>query len=332
MSAAAAAVVEPVRRFDVCNGDADGLCAVVQWRLQHPAPATLITGLKRDIELLARLEPFDVRAGDEVLVCDLSMQRNRACLRRLLEHGAQVSYFDHHEVRDALLHPRLRNRLKFDHRCCTSLLMDTELGGSQRRWALVGAYGDNLTEVADALPCDINPHERSRLRALGEAINHNSYGDEEGDVRVPPSRLYETLIRYRDPLRLLECEPVGDELIAARRADLKLAAAHTPCWSDEHASVIMLPDAPWSRRVIGSLANQLASAQPRMAHAVLKPRAAGGYLASVRAPVATPHGAHALCLRFGGSGRAASAGIDHLPDHDLQRFVGEFSATCWAAH
>ena len=115
-------------------------------------------------------------------------------------------------------------------------------------------------------------------------------------------------------------------------ADLKLAAAHPPCWSDEHASVIMLPDAPWSRRVIGSLANQLASAQPRMAHAVLKPRAAGGYLASVRAPVATPHGAHALCLRFGGSGRAASAGIDHLPDHDLQRFVGEFSATCWAAH
>jgi len=332
MSDAAAGAIEPVRRFDVCNGDADGLSAVVQWRLQHPAPATLITGLKRDIELLARLEPFDVGAGDEVLVCDLSMQRNRACLRRLLEHGAQVNYFDHHEVRDALVHPQLRLRLKFDHRCCTSLLMDAELGGAQRRWALVGAYGDNLTEVADALPCDVDPHERGRLRALGEAINYNSYGDEDGDVRVPPSRLYETLIRYRDPLRLLECETVGDELIEARRADLKLAAAHTPCWGDEHSSVIMLPDAPWSRRVIGSLANQLASAQPRIAHAVLKPRAEGGYLASVRAPVAAPHGAHALCLRFGGSGRGASAGINHLPDHDLRRFVGEFTAIRWAAH
>jgi single-stranded DNA-specific DHH superfamily exonuclease len=121
-------------------------------------------------------------------------------------------------------------------------------------------------------------------------------------------------------------------LIAARRADLKHAAAHTPSFSDEHGSVILLPDAPWSRRVIGSLANQLASAQPRVAHAVLKPRAEGGYLASVRAPAAAPHGAHALCVRFGGSGRGASAGIDHLPDHELQRFVGEFSTTCWAVH
>ena len=48
-----------MRRFDVCNGDADGLCAVVQWRLHDPAPATLVTGLKREIALLER-----VPAGD----------------------------------------------------------------------------------------------------------------------------------------------------------------------------------------------------------------------------------------------------------------------------
>ena len=54
------------RRFDVCNGDADGLCAVRQWRLHEPAAATLVTGLKREITLLQRV-PADL--ADEVLVC-----------------------------------------------------------------------------------------------------------------------------------------------------------------------------------------------------------------------------------------------------------------------
>ena len=69
------------RRFDVCNGDADGLCAVLQWRLHEPAEATLVTGLKREIALLQRVPPD---AADEVLVCDLSLQRNRAALLQLL--------------------------------------------------------------------------------------------------------------------------------------------------------------------------------------------------------------------------------------------------------
>ena len=84
-----------VRRFDVCNGDADGLCAVLQWRLATSQVATLVTGLKREIELLAQV---DAEAGDEVLVCDLSMQRNHAALLRLLARGVQVRYFDHHKV------------------------------------------------------------------------------------------------------------------------------------------------------------------------------------------------------------------------------------------
>ena len=42
-------------RFDVCNGDADGLCAALQWRLHERLPATLQPGLKRDIALLERV-------------------------------------------------------------------------------------------------------------------------------------------------------------------------------------------------------------------------------------------------------------------------------------
>jgi hypothetical protein len=88
-----------LQRFDVCNGDADGLCAALQWRLHEPAPATLVTGLKRDIALLERVP---ANAGDEVNVFDLSMQRNRGALMRLLDAGVRVRYFDHHAVRDIL--------------------------------------------------------------------------------------------------------------------------------------------------------------------------------------------------------------------------------------
>ena len=38
-------------RYDVFNGDADGICALLQLRLAAPADSTLITGVKRDIDL-----------------------------------------------------------------------------------------------------------------------------------------------------------------------------------------------------------------------------------------------------------------------------------------
>ena len=40
--------------YDVFNGDADGICALIQLRLVEPRPdATLVTGVKRDIQLSA---------------------------------------------------------------------------------------------------------------------------------------------------------------------------------------------------------------------------------------------------------------------------------------
>lgn len=93
-----------MQRFDVCNGDADGLCAALQWRLHEPAPATLVTGLKLEIALLERVP---AHRGDEVNVFDLSMQRNRAALLHLLDAGVRIRYFDHHAVRDIPSHPAL---------------------------------------------------------------------------------------------------------------------------------------------------------------------------------------------------------------------------------
>jgi single-stranded DNA-specific DHH superfamily exonuclease len=317
------------RRFDVCNGDADGLCAVLQWRLHEPAEATLVTGLKREIALLERV-PRD--AADEVLVCDLSMQRNHAALRQLLEAGVRVRYFDHHAAGEVPRHPQLEAHLDFGSEVCTSLLMDRHLGGRFRAWALVGAYGDDLVAVADGLAgrSGLDAVQRATLHWLGRAINYNAYGEEADDVRIAPQRLYRVMARWPDPIAMAAHEPIVEELDGLRQADLRQALAIAPRWQNDRARVVVLPDVPWSRRVSGSLANELAAAQPRQAQAVLRQRRGGEELSvSVRAPRAAPGGADRLCAAFGGSGRAAAAGIDALPQGDLDRFIEAFSTARW---
>ena len=316
------------QRFDVCNGDADGLCAALQWRLHEPARATLQTGLKREIELLERVH---ADAGDEVNVFDLSMQRNRAALLGLLAAGVRVRYFDHHAVRDIPSHPLLEVQVDCASDVCTSLLVDRRIGGAFRAWALVGAYGDNLAGVADRLAaeCGIGSDDRLRLRLLGEVINYNAYGDDERDVCIAPAGLYAVMARYHDPRDMLAHEGIADEIDTRRRADLGQALAWPPHCHDARGSVLVLPDAAWSRRVLGCLANELANAEPQRAHAVLNLQRTGAYAVSVRAPLASPSGADELCSRFGGGGRARAGGIDGLPAHDLERFLAAFASTRW---
>ena len=270
-------------------------------------------------------------ASDEINVFDLSMQRNRAALLGLLGADVRVRYFDHHAVRDIPCHPLLEVQVDRASDVCTSLLVDRRIGGAFRAWALVGAYGDNLAGVADRLAADsgIGSVDSARLRRLGEAINYNAYGDDESDVCIAPARLYEVMARYRDPCDMLAHEGIADEIDTRRRADLRQALAWPPHRQDAHGSVLVLPDAAWSRRVLGCLANELANAQPQHAHAVLKLQRTGGYEVSVRAPLASPTGADALCSRFGGGGRARAAGIDGLPADNLERFLADFASTRW---
>jgi hypothetical protein len=318
------------QRFDVCNGDADGLCAAVQWKLHDPRPGALVTGLKRDIELLDALR---AGAGDEINVFDIAMCRNARGLARLLEQGALVRYFDHHEPGAIPVHPGLDAHIDMSHTVCTSLLVDRHLDGEQRLWAIVGAYGDNLIDAADTLArdCGLSDEDRAALQRLGESINYNAYGEDERDVHMLPALLYETLVRYRDPRRLIEREPVAAELDALRMCDLTAAHACRVRWQGEAGSVHVLPSAAWARRVAGCFANELALKEPQRAHAVLVTRRDGGYFVSVRAPLAEPDGAHALCARFGGGGRALAAGIDVLPEPELARFIDEFAAHRWCA-
>lgn len=317
-----------MRRFDVCNGDADGLCAVRQWRLHEPAEATLITGLKREIELLGHVE---ANAGDEVLVCDIALSRNRPALLRLLEAGVRVRYFDHHTAGDPVSHPGFESFIDTAPDVCSSVLVDRALEGTHRAWAVVGAFGDGLLPVAGRLAAAAGLHatQVDRLQAMGEAINYNAYGEEESDVFIAPARLYELMAKYSDPLDMLAREPVLHQLDARRHDDLALATRLEPYWEDARGSVLLLPAAAWSRRVVGTLANTLAHRQPRRAHALLVAEPAGSWRVSVRAPLSAPAGAARLCSLFGGAGRAAAAGIDHLPASELERFVRAFAAARW---
>ena len=78
--------------YDAFNGDADGICALLQLRLVEPHESTLITGVKRDIKLLERVS----LEAAEVTALDISLAENVDALNALLAAGAKVRYFDHH--------------------------------------------------------------------------------------------------------------------------------------------------------------------------------------------------------------------------------------------
>ena len=93
-----------MQTFDCFNGDADGICALTQLRLKRPMPSKLITGVKRDINLLKQVQPS---SGDVVNVLDVSMDKNKSDLLRLLDDGAEVFYCDHHFAGDIPEHEKL---------------------------------------------------------------------------------------------------------------------------------------------------------------------------------------------------------------------------------
>ena len=120
--------------FDVFNGDADGICALQQLRLAEPVESRLITGVKRDISLLKQV---DAAAGDRVTVLDVSLDKNRADLQRLLDTGAQVHYYDHHFAGDIPLHSGLSASIDQTPDRGTCFLVDAALEGRFRGWAVV---------------------------------------------------------------------------------------------------------------------------------------------------------------------------------------------------
>lgn len=314
--------------FDVFNGDADGLCSRHQLRLCDPREAILVTGVKRDIGLLARVA---AAPGDSVTVLDIALARNRTALDRLLERGVAIRYFDHHDAGEPPLHPALELHLDRSPDTCTGLIVDRHLGGQQRPWALVAAFGDGLAGPATelALQLGYGSRERAALAELGEALNYNAYGETEADLVVAPAALCSMLARHRDPIACRREEPVVATILESLREDLARARALPAAARARRAAVHVLPDAAWSRRVRGVFGHELARSAPGTAHAVLSPDGHGTFIVSVRVPSRNGVDAGAFCARYpGGGGRATAGGIDQLAAGEVDRFVSEFMATC----
>jgi single-stranded DNA-specific DHH superfamily exonuclease len=307
--------------FDAFNGDADGICSLLQLRLAKPMDSVLITGVKRDIALLERIAG---RRGDTVTALDISVAANRKALEALLERGLTVEYFDHHFAGELPVHAGATFHIDTSPGVCTGVLVDRALGGKHRIWAIVAAFGDDLAGVALELagPLGLDETEMAQLQELGECVAYNAYGDSDADLLIHPSALYRRLLHAVDPFRFIHTEPVFLEISRTRRQDLEHARRARPEQSLSGATVYVLPNAPWSRRVRGAFGNELANASPERAHAILTPNAEGGYTVSVRAPRVTGKGADALCRQFAtGGGRAQAAGVNHLPVDKLQDFV-----------
>jgi hypothetical protein len=312
--------------YDVFNGDADGICALQQLRLDEPLESIPITGVKRDIALLARVP---AGAGDQVTVLDISLDPNRDALVRMLAAGARVRYFDHHWPGEIPPHPGLECHIETLPDKGTCLLVDERLAGRWRAWAVVGTFGDNFDAAAyrAAEPLGLAAGDLGRLRELGICLNYNGYGESVADLRFAPDELFRRLHPYADPLAFMAEDCAFADLQAGYADDMGRARAVAPALDGERHRLTILPAQPWARRVGGVLANALAQQSPERAQALLTQLPGGGFLVSVRAPLARPDGADVLCRAFAtGGGRKAAAGINCLAESDYDRFVASFCA------
>src|SRR5574340_146788 len=311
------------RFIDVFNGDADGICALHQLRLSDPAESELITGPKRDISLLKRVR---AQAGDRITVLDIALSKNRDALDALLDAGAQVRYFDHHQPGDIPVHPHFEPHIDTDANVCTSLLVNEFLQGKQLAWAVTAAFGDNLGEAARqaATPLGLSAGQLVQLQSLGECLNYNGYGETLDDLFFDPADLYRKVRPYADPFGFIAESPAYRILKTGYQDDMARAVAVGATEARPAGRVFMLPAEKWARRISGVFGNQLAVESPAQAHAVLTAKP-GGYVVSVRAPLVSRIGADQLCSQFEtGGGRKAAAGINHLPESELGRVIASF--------
>ncbi|WP_409433865.1 DHH family phosphoesterase [Litorimonas sp. RW-G-Af-16] len=309
--------------YDVFNGDADGIISLVQLRLSEPRHAELVTGRKRDIKLLDRVQ---ATSGDRVTVLDISMRSNADDLRRILDTGAKVQYFDHHNAGDIPDHANLDATINTASEVCTAVLVDQYLGGAHRAWAVAAAYGDNFPAMAERLATG-HHLPLAQLKELGELINYNGYGGSVDDLLYHPADLFRLLVKHATPMAFLT--EAGEPFFALQEqyaSDWAMAQASQVMDNRPKGRVLALSDTAASRRISGDYGNKLAQENPDRAHAILTAQA-DGYLVSIRAPINKREGADTLALQFEtGGGRAAAAGINHLPDADVTRFIEAFRA------
>ena len=310
--------------YDVFNGDTDGIFAWHQLRLAHPRDATLITGVKRDVGLVGRVEAGE---GDLVTVLDVSHAKNRKDVQRLLDSGAMVEYFDHHDPGKLIEHPNLTYHINTEPNVSTGLIVNSHVSGKNRLWSIATAFGDNHMDLAMnmAKSENLNEEQTTLLKQIGLVVNYNSYGQTVDDLFFPPEEIAEaTKACGSDIFRFTEQSDIFPKLLENFEKDMSTASCQEPYSISDKAVFYTLPNEGWTHRVMGSFSNHLVSSNKDLACAIAVLNSDGTYRISVRSSINNPYGAGDLCKRFDGGGREKAGGINNLDASELDNFKEEF--------
>jgi hypothetical protein len=287
-------------RWYAYNGDADGICSMVQWGLVHGIEGKRITGVKRDIELLDRVQAVQ---GDEVIVMDISLARNHERAVALIESGIPVTWFDHHLAGAEIA--GINSFIDTSKNVCTALLVNRYLGCADD-WAITALYGDGLGQYVG--------EQNSELSELGELLNYNGYGATLDDLLFHPDELLQLCLAAKTPQNFIQTE-----------AFLRLKKGFSSDISNTKEikmidGIHMLPNEAWARRVVGVFAHRLNSESVGL-HVIAIDKGE-----TLQISVRGSEGIGELCAKFGGGGRATAGGIDALPKGEIPDLMNEINA------
>ena len=295
-------------------------------RMETPqTSAVLITGVKRDITLLSHVAD---RKDSSISVFDISLDSNRQYLDTLLSNNNSVEYFDHHFAGAIPDSPLLQYEINVSPEICTSLIVNNILNGSNYRWAICGAFGDNLHRRAEQLANNYSLTEKQtlQLREIGELFNYNGYGSTLSDLHFHPEELYRSVHNYENPFDFITSTPIMETLREGFNSDLGEALNQKEYPVNGKNAVYFFPNAAWARRIQGVFSNLKAREEPDIAHALIVENDDASLRISLRAPLADKRDADNICKLFPtGGGRAAAAGINCLPPAMLDDFLAQLN-------
>jgi len=310
--------------YDVFNGDTDGIFAWHQLRLTHPRDAVIVTGVKRDVGLVGKV---GANEGDLVTVMDVSYSKNRKDVQRLLDSGAIIEYFDHHNHGELINHPNITHYLNTEPNISTGMIVNSHVDGKNSLWSIATAFGDNHMELAMNMAKSegLNDEKILLLKQIGLTVNYNSYGQTVEDLFYSPEEIAEAVKACgTDIFKFPEQGDIFSTLLDNFNADMSSAICQEPYAIMNNGAIYTLPNEAWTHRIMGSFSNHLVTTNKDLACAIAVLNSDGTYRISVRSSINKPYWAGDLCKEFGGGGREKAGGINNLEASELERFKEEF--------
>ncbi len=285
-------------RWYAYNGDADGICSMVQWGLVYGIEGHRVTGVKRDIELLERVNP---NPDDEIIVMDISLARNHARAVELSTQGFDITWFDHHLAGEPI--DGITTNIDTSANVCTAVIVEKFLG-LESDWAQVALHGDGLS-VHSSKP---------EFKELGELLNYNGYGADLSDLHFHPDELLLLCLQAKTPQNFMDTQAFMT-LKNGFESDLSNAINIEP-----RIGYYLLPNESWARRVVGVMAHRINESGDGP-HVIAIDKGE-----TLQVSIRGSEGIGELCKMFGGGGRATAGGIDALPKSEITALMKEVNS------